>query len=164
VVAGLDPGTPSATTGELTLNSQTMHTPAWVVLDASQLWTYSGQPRGASKDLVIPTATGRFPVPRRQDEQRYNLPMAFGGDLNSSGTPTADFWTGLYANVAALVSALGGVPSPAPITGSLALPGATLTATVIVESLKTGAISSGQPTRFMRATLTLVVLEGVFAA
>lgn len=161
-MAGLhfDDPSPEDTTGLLTINSIVMHNGAWDVLDCTPLWT-PGAVRG--KDILVPNQAGRVPVPRRVDETKFSMPMAFSGEVDSTGTPYAEWWRGLYANVAALTTALG-IPATGSVVAQLLVPDPTgtfdathslLVNDAVVETIKLGKVANGA-TPFMRASLEVI--------
>ena len=103
----------STALGALTINSVSMHTPAWSVLDLTPLWmpvtTYRGE------NVVIPGASGRRAQPYRFDEGRYTLPFTVIGAVNLSGVAYSNPWVGLQTNLSYLFSNVF-TPPAAPTT------------------------------------------------
>lgn len=83
-------------TGELFINSISMHTPAWCVLDLLPLWAF---PATRGGNVIVPGASGQRAYPRRIDETTYSLEMVIVGDVDQSGDPYDNPLVGLQTNL-----------------------------------------------------------------
>lgn len=82
--------------GDLTIGGVAMMCPAWKVLNLLELWQPADQ-RG--NDRLIPGTAGVLAQQRRDTVTRRSLQMLIVGDVDRTGTPVADRFEGLQANV-----------------------------------------------------------------
>lgn len=146
-------------TGALTIDGISMHTPAWNVLDCTPLW-WNQSIRG--QNLVLPGAVGTHAYPVRVHEARHSLEMAITGWVDQSGTPYADEWEGLEANIEYLRANVAEPPAAPTATraATLVMPsGATRNADIQV----TGLITVQHLKARARAILDIVIPSGRFA-
>jgi hypothetical protein len=144
--------------GSITISGVSLNTPAWRVLDLTDLWL-DGRQRG--KDRLVPGAAGVVANMRRRTVTEVDLPMVIIGDCDQTGAAHTDSMDGLWRNVDYLND---NVCSPTG-TGDgtraavLTLPsGTTLAESVHVLGLELGASSrTGK-----LATLTLSIPSGKF--
>lgn len=100
----------------ITIDGVPLHTPAWAVTDASDL--FNGAPnRGA--DILIPNRRGAVARRRTIDATEVLLPVVVFGDKQPDGTPNTDIRAGLLANIDTLKRALR--PNTAAADGTRAL-------------------------------------------
>jgi hypothetical protein len=146
--------------GTLTINSVSLNTPAWGILDLSELW--ASQPPLRGTNVVLPGATGQRPYPRRFNEAKWALHMVISGVCDQTGAPYADEETGLQTNIGYLLANVVDPPTPPAATraASLLLPDGTTTRTanVQVTGFDRGAKNHG----LMRAVLELTIPGGMF--
>lgn len=145
--------------GTLTINSIPLNTPAWGVLDLSELW--GSQPPLRGNNVVIPGAVGTRAYPRRFDQSVWSLHMIISGFVDDMGVEYADEEVGLETNLAYLQTNVIDPPTPPTATRSASLltpSGNTLTADVQVTGFDRGAKNLG----LMRAVLELTIPGGRF--
>jgi len=82
--------------GDLTIGGVAMNGPAWKVLNLLELWQPADQ-RGS--DRLIPGTAGVLAQQRRDTVTRRSLQLLIVGDVDRTGTPVADRFEGLQANV-----------------------------------------------------------------
>lgn len=125
----------------LTINSISLHTPAWQVQDLMKLWEEAAF-RGS--DRQVPGLEGDIPYPRRRAAKTYSLPMIVIGGVDHTGSPYGSDpnppYGGLFLNVKYLTT---NVVAPAGGDGtrsaSLTMPdGTTRTARITVLDLTLG--------------------------
>lgn len=145
--------------GQLTIGDVSMHTPAWCLLDLSELWSTPAL-RGSNR--LIPGRQGRKPYRRRLDETQMSLPLLITGYCDSDGraysTIGLDLFQGLEANMAYLQNNVALPPDTADSTrvATLTLPsGNTRMSYVQVLGIRGGLSFQG----IMTATLELVDTE-----
>lgn len=150
---------PAPPSGSLEINGVLMHTPAWTIVDVTQLWM-GANIRGG--DRLLPSTPGVIPYRRRMTVTRHSLPMVIVGYVDQAGTPYNDPWEGLETNIDYLrawivdPTNVGDGTLPATLT----MPsGGTRTADIHVLGLSLGIVSRAR----MRATLDISIPEGVFA-
>jgi hypothetical protein len=145
-------------TGQLTINGLLMHTPAYTMIDLTELWL-PGPTRGAN--VVLPHVSGTRPYAHRLTEAPHSLPMAFVGDADSGGTGIApgDRMSQLQANIEEVIAGIP-VPSVGTVSASLVLPDSTtLTADIQVNQIVFGSRTQDM----VQATLEILIPAGVFA-
>jgi hypothetical protein len=82
--------------GDLTIGGVALNGPAWKVLNLLELWQPADQ-RGS--DRLVPGTAGVLAQQRRDTVTRRSLQMLIVGDVDRTGTPQADRFEGLQANV-----------------------------------------------------------------
>lgn len=87
--------------GSLKIDNVSLHTPAWCVMNLSELWS---TPDYRGGDVLIPYKQGQRAYRRRLDTTRYSLPMIVTGYCDHIGTPHADFAAGLEENIRYLMT------------------------------------------------------------
>lgn len=143
--------------GTLTINSISMSTPGWKVLDLSPLW---GPPDLRGQNVVIPGTAGRHVRPRRVDETVYQLPMVIYHGFNVSGTPYADPSNGLQTNVEYLYAQLVSASLTSTVSATLVWPSSTSKTAAVQCQLQ---LSDHYGNSATRAVLYLTVPAGRFA-
>lgn len=91
----------TGTYGSLAIDSVSLHTPAWCVMDLSDLW---GTPNYRGADVLIPHQAGQKPYIRRKDTTQYSLPMIVTGYCDQFGAVNANYDIGLQENVEYLMT------------------------------------------------------------
>lgn len=148
--------------GVLTISGVALASPAWDIPNLTPLW-YTAAYRGES--IVLATAAGRRSNPQRYDEVEIGLLLVINGTADHTGTPFANPWAGLAANlmylrenVLAPVDAGRGT-RPA----SLLMPDGV---TVLSADVRTGPLEDvgGEPEdpTFAEFTLPLTIPNGIF--
>jgi hypothetical protein len=92
----------------LEIDGVPLSTPAWEHLNLQLLYSLAST-RGENR--VMPGAAGRRALPWRADETMRTLTMIVTGNHHWDGTANADPIAGLWANVAHLVTNVGGYPA-----------------------------------------------------
>lgn len=145
--------------GSLVINSVSMTTPAWYIVDLRDLWL---GPAVRGSDRIIPGVNGVIPYMRRPTVTTVSLPMIVSGRKNSSGTDYGNYYIGLETNIAYLRA---NVVDPTTTTNgtraaTLTMPsGATRTANIHVLSM-----TPGEVVRYMQKfTLDISIPTGAFA-
>jgi hypothetical protein len=95
------------------IDSIPLATPAWRVVNVSELWQAADQD---GSDTIIPGANGARPNPRWRRPTERVLELHIFGEANREGTPYANARIGLWTNVVALRSGL--VNPPGSSTGT----------------------------------------------
>lgn len=147
--------------GHLTIDDVNLHTPAWCLIDLSDLWGTQDL-RGANR--VIPGMRGRKAYRRRIDQTRFQLPFVISGACDENGFLYADAglgWPeGLEANVAYLQNYLSAVDTDrgdSTRRATFTLPSGNVRRSwVQVLGIRGGLVDGG----IMRATLDLLDVEG----
>ncbi len=119
--------------GKLTINSLSLHTAAWLVLDVRQLFIPTAF-RGSN--VITPSAAGTRAYPVRIDEVTHSLPMWITGTHTSTGGTNSNRFTGHRVNVDALRSSLLSPTTAATLNATLtSVPGTTKTYSAGVQVL-----------------------------
>lgn len=151
--------------GTLTINSVSMHTSAWQVLDVRPLYLPTDYRGG---NVVIPGASGRRAYPYRVDEAKHSLPMWITGVYDRNGnTSTGNKYQGLQTNLEYLRANVL-TPPTAPsstLAATLLMPDSTTrTANVQVLGIDVSPTSAAnEHPDIFRAVLHLVIPSGRFA-
>jgi hypothetical protein len=154
--------TPDTSYGSLTINSLSMHTYAWTVLDVRPLYipqAYRGD------NTLIPGVVGRHANRYRIDEASHSLLMWWTGDFDKTGAATANRFTGYQANLEEFTAAVLEPPVSGLLAASITMPDASvLTADVQVRGLEFAGFDQAveSPHRF-NALLHVTVPAGRFA-
>lgn len=151
-------------TGILTINSIALNCPAWDIADLTPLWIEASQ-RG--QDRLLPGVAGVIPYRRRLTVTEHVLEIVIVGDSTSTGTPVADAWDGLQANVEALRA---GVVDPTNTgdgtrSATLLMPnGATRTASIHVLGMRVARVEGADGVfSVLNGALTISIPTGRFA-
>lgn len=145
-------------TGELVINSVTLHTPAWCCTNLIDLWM---PPPTRGENVIIDELPGTRPYWRQVDESHHSLPMVITGVCDNSGNPATDFHAQLETNLDYLITNVILPPTEPTATypATLTLPsGTTRTADVQV----TGFVTVDFANYFLLGTLELTIPEGYF--
>lgn len=150
----------TSNSGYLTINSVSMHCPAWTMGDIVELWTPAASARG--ENLVIPGAQGTIARRKRFHEARYSLPLAVAGSHDRLGSPYANPYIGLETNLKYLYDHIVTVGTVAlTYAATLVMPsGTTRNAQVQVEGIY---YDEHVKDLIVGATLELVIPSGGFA-
>lgn len=148
-------------TDYLVINSVPLATPAWEIVDLSELWDATGV-KGA--DIDIPHAHGSLAMPRRRAMTVYSLGINIYGQRDQENTVYPNPWNGLYTNIAYL---RGNVTAPVStgngtVAATLHLPDGSSTLTANVTPLG-GLRVKAEAHTMARAVLTFSIADGQFA-
>ncbi len=150
-------------TGTLTINSVSLHTPAWCALDLRPLYAPTTYRTG---NVIIPGAHGRRPYAYWIDEATHDVQMFVTGLVDISGNPNANPYIGYETNIKYLKDHLL-IPPTAPT--------ATFSATITIPSGGTSYTAAVQVVGFdyqqfdlnarffQKAVLTVKIPAGRFA-
>lgn len=147
--------------GTLTIDGFALNGPAWDIPNPMKLLAEASL-RG--ENTTLPGAAGRRGNPRRLDQSEHDLAFLITGEADSTGTPHADPWFGLEANLDTLwtnvfAPVASGRGTRAAVFTTVA--GSVRTATVQVEPLHLPN-DIDDPT-LVEAVLHLTILTGRFA-
>ncbi len=155
-MAGLDCCTDCS--GELTINSISMHTYAWCCTDLFDLWL---PPPTRGDNIIIDERPGQRPYWKQIDQSNHSLPMIISGLTDQYGVPAADFNAQLLTNFDYLVNNVI-LPPTAPtatVSAQLVLPGA-VTRTAEIQVVGFNKVAAVNYTFI--GTLEITIPEGYF--
>lgn len=119
--------------GTLVVGGTSLNTPAWGILDLSDLWAILPPLKG--NNVPLPESPGQRAYPRRFNQQVVSLPMDVSGICDQTGALYGNDEIGLETNLAYLFANVFDPPTPPTATraGVLTMPsGASRTANVQV--------------------------------
>jgi hypothetical protein len=149
--------------GALEIDSVSLNTPAWSVVDITPLWA-AFDTRGQNR--LIPGASGVVAYRKRITERDHPLAIVIIGDVDENGDPHDDPVEGLEFNLDTLLAVL--MPdADASKPATLTLPsGTTRTAQVQIESfevVRTEIDIENLTYAAMEGVIQMTIPAGVFA-
>jgi hypothetical protein len=149
--------------GSLTIDSLSLNTPAWSVVDLTPLWA-AFDTRGQNR--LIPGASGVVAYRKRITERDHSLAIVIIGDVDENGDAHTDPVAGLEDNLDTLMAVLA-PDAGATKSAVLTLPsGTTRTAEVQIESfevIRTEIDVVSSQFAAMEGIITMTIPAGVFA-
>jgi hypothetical protein len=149
--------------GSLTIDSLSLNTPAWSVVDITPLWA-AFDTRGQNR--LIPGAQGVVAYRKRITERDHSLAIVIIGDVDENGDAHTDPVEGLEFNLDTLLAVLmpdSGATKSAVLTRPS---GATKSAEVQIESfevIRTEIDTASFQYAAMEGIITMTIPAGVFA-